>query len=153
MLVCGIDPGQSGAMCVLDTQNPAHTALLDFQKTTIYEAALWLNQQQVDIVYLEEVHSIYGASAKSNFTFGRNVGVALTVAHVVTKGVSPIEVRAKVWQKFIGVTAKGKAIKKNVADLATALYPSADLYGPKGGLKDGRADAIMIAHYGLNHLP
>lgn len=56
-------------------------------------------------------------------------------------------VTPKKWQKFIGVTAKGDAIKKNVAEIAARLYPNAQLHGPRGGLLDGRSDALMIAHY------
>ena len=37
--------------------------------------------------------------------------------------------------------------KKHVASIAMQLYPKANLSGPKGGLLDGRADALMIAHY------
>ena len=29
---------------------------------------------------------------------------------------------------------------------------SASLHGKRGGLLDGRADALMIAHYGLKHM-
>ena len=36
-------------------------------------------------------------------------------------------------------------IKKEVADIASRLYPKAELHGPKGGLLDGRSDALMIA--------
>ena len=51
------------------------------------------------------------------------------------------------WQKSIGVKAKGKAIKKDVADICSRLYPLVDIYGPRGGLQDGLSDALMIAHY------
>lgn len=37
--------------------------------------------------------------------------------------------------------------KKTVAAKALQLYPDAELHGPKGGLLDGRADALMIAHF------
>jgi len=56
-------------------------------------------------------------------------------------------IQPKVWQKEIGVQATGKAIKQAVATIAHGLYPHAELYGPRGGLMDGRADALMIAHY------
>jgi Holliday junction resolvasome RuvABC endonuclease subunit len=149
MRVCGIDPGMDGAICVLDSQNPAHIALIDIKKHAIFELAHWLHNQQISVVYLEDVHSLYGMSAKSNFSFGRNLGVVMTIAQIVTEGKPTEYVTAKVWQKFIGVTSKGKAIKNDVAQLALSLYPQAQLYGPKGGLRDGRADALMITHYGL----
>ena len=153
MHVCGIDPGQSGAVCVLDTNNLSTPALLDLNKSTIYEVGLWMHNQNIDIVFLEDVHSIFHMTAKSNFSFGRNLGVVMTLAQIVTKGQPTEYVTPKKWQKYVGVTAKSKAIKLDVAGIAASLYPQANLYGPMGGLKDGRADALMIAHYGINHLP
>ena len=151
MKVCGIDPGASGAMCVLDSQDPAHIALLDLKKHSIYDSAQWLHNQQVDVVWIEEVHSLFGMSAKSNFGFGRNFGIAFAIAKVGTSDGSIQQVTPKIWQKYVGVTVKGKAIKQEVANIAQTIYPSAVIHGPQGGLLDGRSDALMIAHYGLNH--
>ena len=154
MKVCGIDPGNSGGICVLDTNNLSTPALLDLGAVHIYEAGLWMHNQNIDIIFLEDVHSLHGMSAKSNFSFGRNLGVVMTLAQVVMKGQPTNYVHPKVWQKYIGVTAKGtKNIKKNIAKIAMSLYPNADIYGKRGGFKDGKADALMIAHYGINHIP
>jgi hypothetical protein len=90
-------------------------------------------------------------SAKSNFTFGRNLGSIHAIAEINCFGRIPSTVAPKVWQKFAGVTAKGKWIKKEVAQIATKLYPTANIRGKRGGLLDGRSDALMIAHYGLNY--
>ncbi len=151
MRVCGIDPGNNGAICVLDSTDPTYIVLLDLAKTTIYEATKSLHHQNIDIVYLESVHSIFGMSAKSNFGFGRSVGQVTAIAEIVTRGTPPELVTPKKWQKFVGVTTKGKFIKKEVAAIATKLYPSAIITGARGGLLDGRSDALMICHYGLHH--
>jgi hypothetical protein len=63
-------------------------------------------------------------------------------------------IRPKAWQKEIGVSvsrnlkgqARKKAIKNGVGEIAKRLYPSAVIHGPKGGLLDGRSDALMIGH-------
>ena len=47
--------------------------------------------------------------------------------------------------------AKGKDIKKDVANICQRLYPTAEIYTPKGRLMDGRSDALMIAHYCMIH--
>jgi hypothetical protein len=94
---------------------------------------------------LEDVHSLPLVSAKSNFSFGYNLGVVTTIA--IASNVMVDKVTPKKWQKFIGVTVKGDGIKKDVAAIATRLYPDAHIYGPRGGLLDGRSDALMIAHY------
>ena len=151
MRICGIDPGNSGAVCVLDSSSLSTPALLDLNKSTIYDAGMWMHNQNVDVVYIEDVHSLFGMTAKSNFSFGRNLGVVMALAQLVTKGKPTSYVTPKVWQKFIGVTTKGKAIKTEVAKIAASLYPQVVLHGPQGGLKDGRADALMIAHYGLHN--
>ncbi len=151
MRVGGIDPGANGAICVLDTDNPTHVALLDLGKTSIYDTYVWLEFYQVNALWIEDIHSMYGMSAKSNFSFGKNLGTVTTIAELIA-GKLPNTVTPKIWQKYIGVTAKGKAIKKQVAKIAQYLYPRAQLHGKRGGLLDGRSDALMIAYYGLHNL-
>ena len=151
MRICGIDPGANGAICVLDSKNPAHIALFDLKKATVWDIYDKLFTYHPDIIWIEDVHSLFGMSAKSNFTFGRNLGSIHAIAEINCFGRPPNTVAPKVWQKFIGVTAKGKAIKKQVAEIATKLYPAANIRGKRGGLLDGRSDALMIAHYGLHN--
>ena len=152
MKICGIDPGANGAMCVLDTDIPTYTALLDFKKHSIYEACSWLNSfTDLDSIWIEDVHSLFGMSAKSNFGFGRNLGIARAIAEIASAGDNLLSVTPKVWQKFVGVTVKGKEIKKQVANIAQELYPMAILHGKLGGLLDGRSDAMCIAHFGINN--
>jgi len=152
MLIAGIDPGANGAIAVLDSENPDSVALLDLNKYSIYETTKWLHNKKIDVIYLESVHSLYGMSAKSNFGFGRNFGIAFAIAKLAVSDGPVQQVTPKVWQKYIGVTVKGKGIKKEVAKIAQGLYPNAQLQGKRGGLLDGRADALMIAHYGLKHM-
>ena len=157
MRVCGIDPGANGAICVLDSQDPAYIALLDLKKHNLWYIDHWLGAELFGAIgggekhiWIEDVHSMHGMSAKSNFSFGKNLGIVLAIASI--KLVDPPNmVTPKVWQKYIGVTAKGKAIKKQVAKIAQYLYPQAELHGKRGGLLDGRSDALMIAYYGLHN--
>ena len=151
MLIAGIDPGSNGAIAVLDSLNPDSIALLDLKKKRSKDIWDWLKElTSNDTVWIEDIHSMYGMSAKSNFGFGRNLGIVTTIAEIILGEPSKM-VTPKVWQKYIGVTVKGKAIKKEVAEIAQVLYPNAELHGKRGGLLDGRADALMIAHYGLKH--
>ena len=151
MFIAGIDPGANGAIAVLDSENPDSVALLDLNKNSIYQSAVWLHTHQVSVVWLENVHSLYGMSAKSNFGFGRNFGIAFAIAKMGISDGPVDQVTPKVWQKYIGVTVKGKNIKQEVCKIAQGLYPNAELHGPQGGLLDGRSDALMIAHYGLHN--
>jgi len=153
MRICGIDPGANGAICVLDSHDPAHVALLDLKKHSNTDIHNWLHSQlrfRGTEIWVEDIHSMHGMSAKSNFSFGKNLGIVTTIAELLV-GHLPKTVTPKTWQKYIGVTAKGKAIKKQVAKIAQHIFPQAELHGKRGGLLDGRSDALMIAYYGLNH--
>ena len=153
MRVCGIDPGATGAICVLDSHDPAHVALLDLKKHSNTDIYNWLHSQlrfRGSEIWIEDIHSMHGMSARSNFSFGKNLGIVTTIAELMV-GHLPKTVTPKIWQKYIGVTAKGKAIKQQVAKIAQYLYPQAELHGKRGGLLDGRSDALMIAYYGLHN--
>ena len=165
MLIAGIDPGTNGAIAVLDSESPDSVALLDLKNKSIIDIWDWL---QADMpteydnlgykwssrvlikIWVEDVHSMHGMSAKSNFGFGKNLGIVTAIAEIASNTVNTVT--PKICQKYIGVTVKCKAIKKEVAKISQGLYPNAELYGKRGGLLDGRADALMIAHYGLKHM-
>ena len=157
MRVCGIDPGANGAICVLDSQDLAHVALLDLKKHNLWYIDHWLGAELFGAIgggekhiWIEDVHSMHGMSAKSNFNFGKNLGIVIAMASIMLVD-PPNMVTPKIWQKYIGVTAKGKAIKQQVSKIAQYLYPQAELHGKRGGLLDGRSDALMIAYYGLHN--
>ena len=98
---------------------------------------------------IEDVHSIFGASAKSNFMFGFNTGLLHGIIRAL--GLPLDQVQPKAWQKHIGVksTVKGKLVKTAVADIVQGLYPeiATDIFTPRGRLIDGRSDAAGIVSY------
>lgn len=98
---------------------------------------------------IEDVHSIFGSSAKSNFTFGFNTGLLHGI--IRSLGLPLDQVQPKAWQKHIGVksTVKGKDVKLAVADIVQKMYPSitSEIYTPRYRLIDGRSDATGIASY------
>lgn len=143
----GVDPGKSGGICLLVPE----LKYIEFVEMAakpmfIYE---WMRAQNknynLQVIMLEKVHAIQGTSAGSNFTFGYNTGGISWLSDAVGCGVD--HVTPKTWQKYLGVTHKGKAIKKEVAKLISQMYPYAEIHGPRGGLLDGRSDALAIAHY------
>jgi Holliday junction resolvasome RuvABC endonuclease subunit len=152
-LFLGCDPGANGAICILNPRNQStHFFSVPGGKTSpgvLFRALqTWIDiYEEPDKVAIEDVHSLYGMSAKSNFSFGSNVGSAFMLLACLMPDKYIQRIQPKAWQQKVGITAKGKAIKKAVALRAHQLYPDAELYGPKGGLLDGRADALMIAHY------
>jgi hypothetical protein len=56
-------------------------------------------------------------------------------------------VRPQEWRRVVGLPRN--ASKGDAAALAQRLYPEvgAELVGPRGGLRDGLADALLIAHW------
>jgi len=154
----GVDPGAQGYLCLLDTTFNNITYMLNPNDNddNVYQFQLTLRQivsgHHIQAIAIEDVHSIHRMSAKSNFSFGRNVERVTTILQCSFRD-TPIEkVAPKLWQKTIGAPSRKflddrMKLKQAIADIAEAIYPHADLYGPKGGLKDGKADALMIAHY------
>jgi hypothetical protein len=151
----GIDPGAKGAICLLDTNNQSilfkPTGAVDFPPLEIHNWLMGLHiRSYFRIIGIENVSSVPGASAGSNFKFGFNVGLIRGIAE--STGIGVDLVRPKAWQKAVGIPAfKAKTAtaikKKTIAEVALRLYPTADLFGPRGGLLDGRSDALMIAHF------
>lgn len=150
----GIDPGAKGALCILDSNSKQlwfmNTPGIDITPRAVYDWILDLNLiTPIKRIAIEDVHAIYGTSAGSNFKFGMNTGMLHGI--IGATGFGYELVTPKVWQKGCGVRfkkgMKAPDKKRAVASLALQLYPSALLYGPQGGLLDGRADALCIAHY------
>lgn len=145
----GTDPGQKGAFCAL-VPSTGEIYFMDTKKHYL-EILGWLETIKANKDYtlraavIEDVHSLYGMSAKSNLSFGRSIEKLHAICAIAD--IKLILVQPKEWQKGVGVTAKGKEIKNNVAELCKTLYPGCNIYGPKGGLMDGRSDSLMMARY------
>ena len=59
-------------------------------------------------------------------------------------------VRAARWKRDLGVTAD----KQTSIELARQLWPADfdhHFCGPRGGVRDGRVEAALIAHWAINH--
>ena len=147
----GIDPGSKGSLCCLDTNDLSTVHFLDTPQNANSCAVMrsWLLVWKPNMIGLEDIHSIHKVSAKSNFIFGQNFGIIKGVIWTTEIGIDLVQPKA--WQKACGISFKPKsasADKKRIVEAtAQRLYPSAALHGPRGGLLDGRADALMIAHH------
>ena len=51
------------------------------------------------------------------------------------------------WMKGMVATADGPDTKSRVRTVVQRLFPHAEVVGSKGGFKDGRADALMMAYF------
>jgi hypothetical protein len=151
----GVDPGAKGSLCLLDDAGYIQffepPKPLESPANLIAELQTAISGRIPIHSAIEDVHSMAQMAAKSNFSFGRNVQLMHTILQLV-----PLKyelITPKIWQKALKIPPKkvfdslGMSWKQGVAGVALKLYPNANLYGPKGGLKDGRADALMVAYY------
>jgi hypothetical protein len=142
----GIDPGKKGAVCLIDfTDTPI---FWDLSKHSIKDIFLSLRAHpRIELVAIEKQHAMPGQGVSSTFTTG--FGYGRLIGHLEASRLPYIEVSAREWQKGLKLPkTKSKAQhKKNLYEIASGLYPTADFKGPKGGLLDGRSDANLIADW------
>jgi len=156
-LYIGIDPGVSGAIAAID-QKQNVLLLKDWPGDEIGAADIirkLVRDYDADIkAALEKAQAVPGQatitkgkfgggpSPRSQFKFGTNFGIwrGVLAAFQIPFGLP----HPKTWQK--GVLAKAQD-KKPAMAAASRMFPKAEIYGPRGGKKDGRADALLIADW------
>jgi hypothetical protein len=109
---------------------------------------------------MENVHSIFRVGAKSNFQFGRALGIIEGILEALE--IPYYKIQPKKWQEvcFEGVprimkpgkpaTGRGDTDTKAMALVAAQrLYPKLDLRKSTRAEKahDGIVDALLLAHY------
>jgi crossover junction endodeoxyribonuclease RuvC len=157
-LVLGIDPGLSGGiaalhgseiLCLADLPSIAVTRgkrtrreYLPGELVEIVRSILAQVHGATEVLALvERVHSMPGQGVASSFAFGLGTGLivgVLATLHVAFEWVEP-----RAWKRGVGLlqgSDKGASL-----ELAQRLYPTAEI-----GRKDGRAEALLIARFGLH---
>ena len=174
--VIGVDPGASGAMCLLTKNNSRismkfwdNEVLLDpdkFFNNFVDDFEKDMESINPDKIVFEKVHSLGNMSAKSNFSFGANVAISRWFLTVISTAYELpfIEITPQKWQKEIEFPSltkeekesmdqnqRTKAQKQRALEYALTLYPEAKpyLFTKRGRLLDGRVDALLIAHHGV----
>jgi hypothetical protein len=142
---CGIDPGKKGSICLLDEY--ANIEFVDIN--TSGGALLEGFADYTPRIMLERVTPMQKGGLVSAWRFGHSVGRIEGILECTELGYDTVP--PKTWQKECGVIIPPKtppAQRKRITEaVVNRLYPKAEIYGPKGGLLDGRADALLIAHY------
>lgn len=152
MKVLGVDPGQKGALCIIDTE--AHTVFtlpvcLHEGRIDVRTIGKFIHTHRPDIAYVEQVHGMPKHSSKGNFTFGVNHGLVLACIYFMD---IPVRFIAPVTWK-IAVLGSRSATKETAIEHVTSKYPTVDLFPPrKRTPHDGIADAVCIAEYGVNNV-
>jgi len=143
MIYIGIDPGASGAIAAI-TDDGGIVFLEDFpgDEGQVANMVYHLSKIGRSTAALEKVSAMPGQGVTSMFKFGTNYGIWMGA--LASFKIPFVLVRPQQWQK--GMISKAQD-KKPALAAASRLFPSAELYGPRGGGKDGRADALLIAEW------
>lgn len=153
----GIDPGIEGAVALIKADGvqlidtPAFTSPKgrpEYDVHGMHKLLLDLKASYPGIRgVLEKVGAFPKNGSVGNFKLGYGYGLwamalaALEIPHVL---VHPIR-----WKK--AVLDGAPKTPQGECGVAARLYPAASpqLRGPRGGLKEGRVDALLLAHYGI----
>ena len=166
-LYIGIDVGCKGFISMQKNGRWEHFSIADNDLYQLSEILRQARQGSLNIAcVIEDVHSIFGSSAKSTFAFGFNKGylVGLLAANQIPYTL----VAPKEWQKEIWINAdmvvshkeveiKGKKVmKKEVNTKQTSinackrLFPTLDLRKSERAknIDDNKVDSILLCEYG-----
>lgn len=166
MIYLGIDPGLDGAVAGVYDGTDQHGKPFVFDTPTLKtgrrESRARVNikreydlvtireilQQQVShgiYAAIEHVHSMPGQGVRSMFSMGYGVGI--WEAMLASLGIPYVRVGPQQWKNEM-LRAHGVGTLKDASVLrAKQLFPSINMNGTKGGARDGRAEALLIAEY------
>ena len=142
----GIDPGKSGAVAILDADGGVIDLCdLPYIADSLDPIALLDILSQADGLRgaLEMPLAMKGAAIQSVLLAGRNYGAlkaTMQLHHYPYEEVLPAR-----WKKDMRVTSD----KESSIALALQLFPDQrdQLVTPRGGRKDGRAEALLLAEW------
>lgn len=162
----GIDPGGKGVVAVQKNGVFSHFFIADNDLYQLSEIIAKIRQESANIVcVMEEVHAIFGSSAKSTFSFGEIFGqlqALLAANHIPFVLIQPKEWQKEMWinadmvYTYKTVSVKGESRpKKQVNTKATSinaakrLFPTMDFRKSERckNIDDNKVDATLMCEY------
>jgi len=146
MIYIGIDPGQSGALAVLDDTGIAYAIPFD-ETDYIEELSKYRSDRMCAKCVVENVHAMPKQGVSSSFNFGRNLGWILGL--LAGLGI-PVElVNPQKWKREFSCTAD----KNTSIAVARRMFPNVSLKPTPRCKKDndGMAEALLMAEYCRRH--
>ena len=166
----GIDPGSKGFITVLSESGYSFLAIADSDPQQI---SSFLHTASMDqfalrcgmICCMEEVHALFGSSAKSTFAFGRIFGFligVLTAFRIPYELVPPKVWQKEIWNGYDKVTVtkksaiRGKEYVRHEIDTKRTSYNAARRIFPDIDLRrktsctvfdDNKVDSLLICEY------
>lgn len=170
MIRIGIDPGKNGYICVYEevVDEAGTNSCFTYYPIPLVKNELdisrlndILDQYMITFGYtnvhcvLENVHALFGASAKSTFNFGWIFGVIeglLTANRIPYTKVAPKDWQKEMWQGIPKITKQGKNSTDTKAMsllAAKRLFPNEDLRATERSVKPchDKIDALLLAEY------
>lgn len=157
--VMGIDPGLSGSIALITVEGVL-IDLFDAPILNIKKGKNIYNLPAINSIFLQikHYHAVIekmqtmppGFRAQASFSLGYSMGMYEAFCEGI--GISYEVVISKKWQKYFGITGAKGNTKTQSYQAASKLFPNAELTGPRGGIKDGRSDALLIAEWGRRRL-
>jgi hypothetical protein len=172
--IIGVDPGKDGACTIMDINGkiiekkvmPKIGKEFDSQE---FNNFILKYKDDISHVYIENVHAIFGASAKSTFSFGKVCGLIEGI--ILSHKIPFTLIYPKKWQSIMfegipeqrkpskinknGKFVKGRIDTKVMSELACRrLFPNEDLRATERSKKvhDGITDSILLCEYGRRQL-
>lgn len=161
----GIDVGSKGFISVIDNGEYRFMSINDSTPLEISDFLLNEHFGSDAAVVIEDVHSIYGSSAKSTFNFGHIKGLltGMLIAHRIPYTlVQPKEWQTEIWTngdkkyKSQKTTVAGKEKSRRIIDTkatsisaAQRLFPNIDFRrnGRCKAVDDNKVDSLLMAEY------
>lgn len=165
----GIDIGADGGYCVIDDHGLHYGKIprVADGEIDLHGLAMRIcpNEDDMSVIVIEDLHSVFGSSAKSNFEFGKNNGLIIGMIQMLQ--IPYLKVAPKKWQKEMwegirpveipvkGKTNKDGSQKYKIDTKATSLIAARRLFPKETFLAterskvphDGIVDAVLIAEY------
>lgn len=170
MIIAGIDPGQQGAIAFINTKKKTEWVLdmplLPEKGIDALQLYYYLDGEDVEKVFLEKAQSMPGQSSVAMFNYGVGYGKILAVLAIFKLPFE--EIRPNKWKTEFGLsglkktnkkekmtkeekTAAKKQRKEMAVKTAMQMFPKLkdEFYTERGKMLDGRAEALLIAAYGV----
>lgn len=149
----GLDPGSCGALTILHGESIESFAFEDYDISDIVYELRELNSHNSVYAVVEDVHAVFGSSAKGTFEFGFNKGWIvgmLTALNIPYSMIPPKKWQSAVWERCDKVM-DGKKVKTKETSIncAKRIFPGVDLRRSPKCKKphDGICDSLLMAEY------
>lgn len=138
----GIDPGKTGAACLICSPDIEIFDWAGIQRTSA-KIREWQESKIIVGAFIEDVHSIPSDGHLGAFRFGKNFGAWLAI--LATLGIDTKTISPKQWRKGLYAPGDRRPIKARSIDSAVRLFPSYEGYFKRSG-DHNRAESALIAY-------